>query len=109
MSIKPKDYVHNELVPSRIKTDFEAVNKVNNVCENVFKNPWEGGDFVSLSTGLEAVAEIKDNPLEAKEVGLKGCQEFIDTRGSPNPETQLFDPLTKSKMKTFKDLKKVVK
>ena len=53
-------------------------------------NPWEGGDFVSLSTGLEATADIKDNLLKVKEVGLKGCQEFIDTRGSPNPELDLF-------------------
>ena len=109
MSIKPKDYVHKELAPSRIKTDFEAVDKAINVCENPFKNPWEGGDFVSLSTGLEATAEIKDNLLKAKEVGLKGCQEFIDRRGSPNPELDFFDPLPKSKMRTFKDLKKVVK
>ena len=68
LSIKPKDYVHKELALSRIKTDFEAVDKVINVCENVFKNPWEGGDFVSLSTGLEAKADIKDNLLKANEV-----------------------------------------
>ena len=55
---------------------------------------------------IEATVEIKDNLLKAKEVGLKGCQEFIDTRGSPNPELDFFDPLPKSKMKTFKDLKK---
>ena len=39
LSIKPKDYVHKELAPSSIKTNFEAVDKVINVCENVFKNP----------------------------------------------------------------------
>ena len=50
------------------------------------ENPWKCGDFVSLSTGLEATADIKDNLLKAKEVGLKECKEFIDTRGSPNPE-----------------------
>ena len=55
------------------------------------------------------MAEIKDNLLKAKEVGLKGYQEFIDTRGSPNPKLDFFDQLPKSKMKTFKDLKKVVK
>ena len=71
LSIMPKDNVHKELSPPRIKTGIEAVDKVMNVCENVFKNPWEGGDFVSLSTGLEATADIKDNLLEAKEVGLK--------------------------------------
>ena len=67
LSRKPKDYVHKELAPPRIKTDIEAVDKVINVCENVFKNPWEGGHFVNLSTGLEASANIKDNLLGAKE------------------------------------------
>ena len=97
LSIKPKDHVHKELAPSRIKTDFEAVDKVINVCENVLKNPWEGGDFVSLSTGSEAMAETMDNLLKAKEVGCQGCQEFIDTRGSPNPELNFFDPLPNRK------------
>ena len=55
------------------------------------ENPWKGDDFVSLSTGLEATADIKDNLLKAKEVGLKGCQELIDTRGSPNPELDFFN------------------
>ena len=43
LSIKPKDSVYKELTPPRIKTDIEAVDKVINVCENVFKSPWEGG------------------------------------------------------------------
>ena len=109
LSTKPKDYVHKELAPSRVKTDIEAVDKVINVCENLFKTPWEGGDLVSLSTGLEATTDIKDNLLKAKEVGLKGCQEFLDTRGSLNPELDFFYPLPKSQKKTFEDLKKVVK
>ena len=101
--------VHKKLAPSRIKTDIEAVDRVINLCENVFKNPWDESELISLSTGLEAIADIKDSLFKAKEVGLKGSQEFIDTRGSANPELDFFDPLPKSKMKTFKDLKKVVK
>ena len=109
MAIKPNDYVEKELAPSRIKTDIEAVDRVINLCENVFKNPWDEGELISLSTGLEETADIKDSLFKAKEVGLKGSQEFIDTRGSANPELDFFDQLPKSKMKTFKDLKKVVK
>ena len=44
------------------------------------------GELISLSTGLEATADIKDSLFKAKEVGLKGSREFIDTRGSANPE-----------------------
>ena len=71
LSVKPKDYVHKELSTSRIKTDIKAVDKVINVSEDVLKSPWEGGNFVRLSTGLEATADIKDNLLEWKEVRLK--------------------------------------
>ena len=109
LAIKPNDYVHKEFAPSRIKTDIEAVDRGINLCENVFKNPWDEGELINLSTGLEATADIKDSLFKAKEVGLKGSQEFIDTRGSANPELDFFDPLPKSKMKTFKDLKKVVR
>ena len=42
LAIKPNDYVHKELAPSRIKTDIEALDRVINLCENVFKNPWDG-------------------------------------------------------------------
>ena len=86
LAIKPNDYVHKELAPSRIKTDIEAVDRVINLCENVFKNPWDEGELISLSTGLEAAADIKDSLFKEKEVGLNGSQEFIDTRGSANPE-----------------------
>ena len=91
LSIKAKDYyVRKELAPSRINTDIEAVDKVINGCENVFKNPREGGDSVSLSTESEAAADINDNLLKAEEVGLKGCQEFVDKGVSPNPELYFF-------------------
>ena len=95
LAVKPNDYVDKELAPSRSKTDIEAVDRVINLCENVFKNPWDEGELISLSTGLEATADIKDSLFKAKEVGLKGSQEFIDTRGSANPELDFFDPLPK--------------
>ena len=76
LAIKPNNYVHKELVPSRIKTDIEAVDRVINLCENVFKNPLDEGELISLSTGLEATADIKDSLFKAKEVGLKGSHEI---------------------------------
>ena len=66
-------------------------------------------DFVSLSTGLEATADIKDNLLKAKEVGSKGSQEFIDIRGSSNPELDFLIHYQNRKNQRFKDLKKLLK
>ena len=80
-----------------------------NLLENVFTNLWNGGDLTSLSTGIEATAEVKDSLLGAKNGGFSACLEFISTRCSSYPKLDFFEPLPKSKYKTFKDLKKVVK
>ena len=109
LSIKPANYVHKELAPGRIKKDIEAVEKGINLLENVFTNPWNGGDLTSLSTGIEATAEAKDSLLGTKNGGFSACLEFISTRCSSSPKLDFFEPLPKSKYKTFKDLKKVVK
>ena len=107
--IKPPIYVHKELAPGRIKKDIEAVEKGMNLLETVFTNSWNGGDLASLSTGIEATAEVKDSLLGAKNGGFSACLEFISTRCSSSPKLDFFEPLPKSKYKTFKDLKKVMK
>ena len=57
LSSKPPNYVHKELAPGRIKKNTtKAVEKGINLLENVFTNPWNGGDLTSLSTGIEATA-----------------------------------------------------
>ena len=109
LSIKPPNYVHKELAPGRIKKDIEAVEKGINLLENVFTNLWNGGDLTSLSTGIEATAEVKDSLLGAKNGGFSACLEFISTQCSSSPKLDFFKPLPKSRYKTFKDLKKVVK
>ena len=110
LSSKPPNYVHKELAPGRIKKDTtKAVEKGINLLENVFTNPWNGGDLTSLSTGIEATAEVKDSLLGAKDGEFAACLEFISSRCSSSPKLDFFDPLPKSKYKTFKDLKKVVK
>ena len=55
------------------------------------ENPWEGDDFVSLTTSLETTVDV-------------------DTRGSPNPELAfLIRYQNRKKIKRFKDLKKLLK
>ena len=50
-------YVHEELDPARIKTDLAAVEKVVDLLENVFSNPWtKEGDLTSLFTGVAATS-----------------------------------------------------
>ena len=105
-----QNYVHKELTPGRIKKDIEAVDKRINLVENIFTNPWNGGDLTSSSTGIGATAEVKNSLLGAKNGGgLSACLEFISTLYSSSPKLDFFEPLSKSKHKTFKDLRKVVK
>ena len=97
-------YVHKELVSAQ--TDLAAVERVVNLLENVFKNPWsKDSELTSLSTGIEATSEVCSNLLQAKEKGLAACKKFIDERCSSNSIIDYFDSLKKQKLKTFKDLK----
>ena len=111
LSFEPSSlYVHKELVFARIKTDIEAVERVLDLLENVFKNPWsKDSELTSLSTGIEATSEVRSNLLQAKEKGLAACKEFIKDRCSSDSVLDYFDPLKKQKLKTFKDLKAVSK
>ena len=54
---------HKELTPSRIKSDMEAVASVIDVFQNVFCSPWsrDAVSLISLSTGLLATPEVKDD------------------------------------------------
>ena len=83
---KPQNYVHKELAPGRIKKDIEAVEKGINLLENVFTNSWNGGDLISLSTGIEATAEVKDSLLGAENGGFSACLQFISSRCSSSPK-----------------------
>ena len=80
-----------------------------NLLEDIFTNPWNGGDLTSLSTGIGATAEVKDSLLGAKNGGFSACLEFTSTWCSSSPKLDFFEQLPKSKYKTFKDLRKVVK
>ena len=59
-----KTYVHKERAPARIKTDLGAVEKVVDLLENVFSNPWaKESDFTSLSIGVAATSEVRSDLL----------------------------------------------
>ena len=109
LSLKPEGYIHKELAAARIKIDSEAVEKVQDVLENVLANPWNGGELASLSTGVLASDTIKDNLLNARKYGATNCKEFVESRCSSLQTIDFFDPLKQVNLQTFKHLKKVVK
>ena len=109
LSLKPEGYMHKELAAARIKTDSEAMEKVQDVLENVLAIPWNGGELASLSTGVLESDKIKDNLLNARKYGETTCKEFVESRFSSLQTIDFFDPLKKVNLQTFKHLKTVVK
>lgn len=111
LSVSPnKAYVHKELAPARIKTDLEAVGKVVDLLEGVFSNPWaKESDLTTLSTGVAATTEVRNDLLQARYLGQKALNDFVISRCSSLPTANFFDPLRKMKLKSFKDLKTITK
>ena len=103
-------YIHKELAPARVKEDIRAVGKLVDLLEDVFTNPWkQDAAFTSLSTGIEATTELSDDLLQAKSKGKQAANDFVVSRCSSNPTSDFFDPLKKTKLKSFKDLRAVRK
>ena len=59
-----KAYVHNELTPGRIKADARNVDKLADLLNKVFGNPWKtNAESTSLSTGIVVTTEVRDDLL----------------------------------------------
>ena len=82
LSLKPEGYIHKELAAAHIKIDSEAMEKVQDILENVLANPRNGGELASLSTGVLASDTIKDYLLNARKYGETNCKEFVESRCS---------------------------
>ena len=104
LSLKPEGYIHKELAAARIKIDSEAVEKVQDVLENVLTIPWNGGELASLESD-----KIKDNLLNPRTYGETTCKRFVESRCSSLQTIDFFDLMKKVNLQTFKHLKKAVK
>ena len=103
-------YVNKELAPARVKSDNLAVEKVVYLIENVFKNPWiADSEFICLTTGIAAWSEIRHDLIHAKDKGCNACKNFIENHCSSESTADFFGPITKMRLKSFKDLRIVTK
>ena len=107
--MKPEGYIQKELAAARIKIDSEAVEKVQDVLENVLAIPCNGGELASLSTGVLESDKIKDNLLNPRKYGETTYKRFVESRCSSLQTIDFFDLLKKVNLQTFKHLKKAVK
>ena len=58
---------------SAIRNDITAVENVVRNVDELFQNPWEGEELVSLSTGIAAPQKLVDDLLNAREKGMSSC------------------------------------
>ena len=79
-------YTRRELAESHIKEDCEAVEKVVDTVDNVFRNPWKGGELISLSTGIKATIEVSRDILDVKKRGEEASYNFVTDRCTANPK-----------------------
>ena len=63
----------------------------------------------SLSTGIEATTEVRDDLLQAKSKEKQAANDFVVNRCSYNPTSDHFETLKKVKLKSFKDFNAVHK
>ena len=101
--VSTENKFHKELTPSRIKSEMEAVASVVDVLENVFCSPWnrEVDHLISLSTGMSATPEIRNDLLEANDKGKSASREFVKQRCSSDAAITFFDPLKNLKLKSL--------
>ena len=103
-------YIHEKLAPARIKEDIKAVGKMVDLLDDVFPNLWrEDTGFTSLFTGIEVTTKVNDDLMQGKSKGKQAANDFVVKGCSSNPTSDYFDPLKKTKPKSFKNLKAVCK
>ena len=108
ISATPKEYQHREALPSAVRKDVRLVEKVITSMNDIFTNPWEGDELISISSGLYASPDIVEDLLDARKKGVEKFKQFVTLRCSAEPKKDFFDTLEKSKLKTFSSLKKTV-
>ena len=104
-SKKEDNRPHKEAGKSRMKRDEEDVSKVMEVVSN-WTDPFEPSEeLASLSSGCVVTETIKLDLLAAKDKGTVALTAFVEDR-LLSDSVGFFDPLSKLKLGTFRDLQK---
>lgn len=105
---KSSSLCHPDLSNSRIKKDEHDIKSLIDMLENNWINPFSttNSDLMSISTGMAAPENIRNDLLKAKDYGRKAYMEFREERLETDPpKTKFHDRLKKLNLKTFTNLK----
>ena len=109
LHVKSSTDIHQELRKSRIEKDNQGVTVLVYILKGSFIHPFaENMRLVSISKCLEATERVSRDLLQAKTLGHKVLQKFINER-ILTTTVDFYEPVKKLKLSTFKDLVKVFK
>ena len=109
LHVKSSTDTHQDLPKSRIEKDSQGVTALVDILKGSFIHRFaEDMPLVSISGGLEATERVSRDLLQAKTLGQKVLQKFINGR-ILTTTVAFYEPVKKLKLSTFKDLVKVFK
>ena len=92
---------------TRIEKDLKDVQEIIDLLKNVFVHSFEERGLISLSSGIVATTDIKDDLMNAYLLGQKTMDNFINERLSENGSVDFFELVKKLNLKTLKHMKVV--
>ena len=72
--------LHHDLQKTQIERDEEDVQKVLQMFQTTWNNPFEDQDLANISTGMIATADVVNGLLNAHEKGNTAYHHFVDCR-----------------------------
>ena len=102
------DFSHPDVQLPRMRRDEADVQSLVQLMETNWLNPFspEHGELVSLSTAAKAPSEVAKDLLEVYKVGEEAYQTFMQERLQEDVPSMQFHEVTKTKLKTFSDIRK---
>ena len=70
--------MHKDLSKTRTEKDLKDIQEVIDLLKEVFIHPFEERDLISLSSGIVATTDIKDDLINTYSLGKKAMDNFIN-------------------------------
>ena len=77
------------------------------MCLETFINPFSDSPMMSISTGIQIAENVTKDLLSAQQLGKTDMVQFIMERLAVGSSNSIFDSTKKSKLGTFKSIKKI--
>ena len=105
-SMRPTEYKHLNLNPSRIKKDENDVQHILVIIETTFIDPFCPSQLMSISTDILANEKVESDILSAKEKGQAAFDTFVKTRLPKEKTMSIFNSIKKIKLSSFSSVNK---